>query len=500
MPEDPAGEPPATSEASDPVETVGSVIIEPRTRSAGQGLIWLIPIAALVVSIWIAIDAWSDRGPRIVIEFAEVHGLEAGDAVRCRGVEIGRVEAIEWSALGAGTEAARSIRVGVTIRADASDLIRAGSRFWIARPEFGYGGVRGLETVVGPRYLALSPGTGDLDRGPFTGLEATPIEWVDHSDDLEIVIESNERRGMRRGGMVTYRGLPAGRIIEVELASDASRVEARVVIDRRHATLVRKATRFYSTSGVSFEFGLDGLRADIDSVESLVSGGIAFATPPNAGDRASSGSRFTLAIRAEDAWLEWQPRIALGGHAFDAPSSVRATLRWTGGIFGASRSRSGWITRLDDEFVAIPTALVNPPKDAKDVVVECAGTSMSLVSFIDQEAGRVDSIQIVPVESLPGSVVERLRSGVNLEIGPPPSGVVPLLVWTGSGEDPLPITTNGWSTEAKVNLLDGSLTLAEDVIGSPVTVAQSGRLVGIVVPAEQGMMVAAVSAPPKTTE
>ena len=112
----------------------------------------------------------------------------------------------------------------------------------------------------------------------------------------------------------------------------------------------------------------------------------------------------------------------------------------------------------------------------------------------------MDSIQIVPVESLPGSVVERLRRGANHEIGPPPSGVVPLLVWTGCAEDPLPITTNGWSTEAKGMSLDAGLTLAEDVIGSPVTVAQSGRLVGIVVPTEQGMMVAAVSARPTNTE
>ncbi|MCP4013289.1 MAG: MCE family protein, partial [Phycisphaeraceae bacterium] len=190
MTDPPAPETPAEPEAPDSDQRVRPVIIERRTRSAGRGFIWLIPVAALVVSVWIALDAWSDRGPRIVVEFAEVHGLEAGDVVRCRGVEIGRVDAIEWSALGAGTEATRSIRVVATIRADASDLIRSGARFWIARPEIDYGGIRGLETVVGPRYLALSRGTGDVERGPFVGLRAAPLEWVDRVDDLEIVVES----------------------------------------------------------------------------------------------------------------------------------------------------------------------------------------------------------------------------------------------------------------------------------------------------------------------
>ena len=91
MTEVPAPETLEKSESPDPVDTVRPAIVERRTRSAGQGFIWLIPIVALVVSIWIAVDAWSDRGPRIVVEFAEVHGLEAGDVVRCRGVEIGRI-------------------------------------------------------------------------------------------------------------------------------------------------------------------------------------------------------------------------------------------------------------------------------------------------------------------------------------------------------------------------------------------------------------------------
>jgi hypothetical protein len=115
-------------------------------------------------------------------------------------------------------------------------------------------------------------------------------------------------------------------------------------------------------------------------------------------------------------------------------------------------------------------------------------------SLDEYEIARVDLVRLLPITSLPESVVDRLRGGPIVEIGPPPSETVPLLVWTGSPEDPLPISTDAWSIESRGMLFDPGLPLSEDVIGSPVTVAQSGRLIGIVVSAEHGMTLAAVSA------
>lgn len=472
---------PVGSEASESDARVPPVILERRRNPPGQSFIWLIPVAALLVSIWIAIDAWSDRGPRFMVEFREIHGLEAGDPIRCRGVEVGRVERVDWSSLDTDLDEARSILVTGRLSAAASDLLRIGSRFWIARPEFGYGGVQGLDTVVGPRYLAMSPGRGRMDRGPFPGLPVAPIDWADRDDDLEIVIESPERRGMRRGGSVTYRGLPAGRIMNLELASDASHVEARVVIDRRHATLIREGTRFYSTSGVSFEFGLDGLRADVDSVETLVAGGIAFATPPDAGGPAVTGSRFELASRAEDAWLEWRPRIAVGVPALEGPTAERASLRWKSGVFSRSRSRRGWITRIDDEFVAVPTVLLRPPPDAKDAALEFAGTSIPVDGLAGEPADVSDEVRILRVESLPG--LSPASSGPKAEldaVGLPESAT--LLVHLGGDLGPTPVSAGRWRSRNGMILIDEAMGFADEGIGAPITDARTGALLGVLIP------------------
>ncbi|HCE5668792.1 hypothetical protein, partial [Pseudomonas aeruginosa] len=50
-----------------------------------------------------------------------------------------------------------------------------------------------------------------------------------------------------------------------------------------------------------------------ESMEALMEGGIAFATPNNAqmGEPAKPGQTFALFDSANDEWLEWTPKIPL---------------------------------------------------------------------------------------------------------------------------------------------------------------------------------------------
>ena len=130
-------------------------------------------------------------------------------------------------------------------------------------------------------------------------------------DGLQVVLHASDRAGMREGGAVTYRGVQIGRILDVGLAPRASRVEATVLIDGRYAPIVRTNSRFFSTSGIGFELGFDGLRADVESLESMVAGGVGVATPNRLGDPAEPGARYPLRDRADPGWLEWDPEIDL---------------------------------------------------------------------------------------------------------------------------------------------------------------------------------------------
>jgi paraquat-inducible protein B len=482
----------STSEPRD-ASGVPEVIVQPQSRRGR--FIWLVPVLAVAVTVWVSVDAWFGRGPQIEIEFLDAHGLEAGDPVRCHGVEVGRVEEVvfDWN------DGLGRVRVIAELKVDAGELLRAGTRFWIQRPELDFGGIRGLDTVVGPRYLALVPGAGELDGGPFLGLNRAPVLTEASFGDLEIIIASSERAGMRRGGLVSYRGMAAGRILEVELASDSTRVESTVLIKERYAPLVRSGTRFFSTSGVAFEFGFEGFRTDVDSLESIISGGIGFATPPDAGAAAVTGTRFDLAMKVDPDWLEWSPAIALGDLAGGSPASVRSTLRWKSGLLRLSRSRKGWITLMPNGVPVLPTALVTAPADAIDPTLEFGGISRGVESITTEATSWSSEIRVLQLDDLPSNLgfetgelaVSTLESRLDARST--------ILIHSGADLGPIPVPSGLWWHGNGGIVIDPGVGFADDMVGSPVTDAGTGFLVGLLV-LDAGEARVVLIDPPRETE
>ena len=463
----------ATDSKEDPI--VPAAIVE--TSSRRSLFIWIVPLLAITVTAWVSLDAWFARGPQIEIEFLEAHGLEAGDSVRCRGVEVGRVEEVflDW-ANGRGR-----VKIKASFEKNANSLLRMGTRFWIQHPEFDFGGIRGLDTVVGPRYLAVLPGTGAIDDGPFIGLNRMPVVADVLSGDLEIIVESSERAGMRRGGVVSYRGMPAGRILDVELASDSTRVRSTVLIEERYAPLVRSGTRFFSISGVAFEFGLDGFRTDVDSLESIIAGGIGFATPPDAGAAAVTGARFELASKLDQDWLEWSPAIASGDLSSESPPKVRAILRWKSGLLRRARSRRGWITLLPDGTHVVPTMLVTPPEEALGPTLEFNGISLPVGSITTSAAPWSSALRVISGEKVPASWTWGSGERTVQVLESPLDPASTMLVHAGADLGPIPVPAGLWRRVKSGIVIDRGLGFADDMVGSPVTDAGTGFLVGLLV-------------------
>ena len=64
-------------------------------KSRGLSLVWLIPLLALLIGIWLAYKTLSAEGPIITIHFKEAPGLEAGKSkIKFKDVEVGVVETV----------------------------------------------------------------------------------------------------------------------------------------------------------------------------------------------------------------------------------------------------------------------------------------------------------------------------------------------------------------------------------------------------------------------
>jgi paraquat-inducible protein B len=111
-----------------------------------------------------------------------------------------------------------------------------------------------------------------------------------------------------RGSVVLFRGLPVGEVLETRLGKAGDRVLVKIHVDAPYRHLVRDNSRFWIAGGLGLDFSLFGsstLKAT--SLESLVRGAVAFATPDSPGKAVREGHRFALADKPSDAWLKWQP-------------------------------------------------------------------------------------------------------------------------------------------------------------------------------------------------
>ncbi len=427
---------------------------------------WILPVLAVVAAGWLVVDAWRQRGVVVTVLLEEGHGIKPGDAVRYRGVTVGEVRAVEL------TERS-GLRITAGLSSGADTLARAGSRFWVVRPQLGLSRIAGIETIVGPRYLAVLPGRGARQRH-FVGIEDPPVVETIEPGDLEIIVTASEQRGLRRGAAVTYRQVRVGTVLSVGLTSDGGAVEARVHIDRAFVQLIRRATRFWDVGGVEATVGLTGLTVRADTIETVLTGGVALATPPDAGEVVRTGHRFVLASEPRDEWLDWQPLVAIGSDMLPAgaplPHPLRATIGWKQGLLiSRHRSRHGWVLQTDAGLLG-PTDLLVPDVEAdqQSAALEVAGTVVSLADGPLLDEGGVAALD-VRLEG-PAWPADRRRRGTApedcLAVGDSAAPPLPLAAARlTAGED-------GWA-------VDPAVSLDESWHGAAVVGRADGYLVGL---------------------
>ncbi len=363
---------------------------------------WVLPLSALALVLWLASRVWAERGPRITVHAPDGHGLRAGDLVRYRGIAVGEVASARLS----GDLA--EVVLDVRLERSSAGLARAGSRFWIVRPSLGLEGAQGLETILGSRYLAVLPGPPEAaPQREFVALAEPPLPGVEEEGGLEIVLEARQRSALSRGAPLLYRGMQIGAVTSVGLAGDATAVEVRARVRPAYAELVRTDSRFWELGGAEFSLGLSGLDVELGSLRSLLSGGIALATPTHPGARVSAGHRFPLAKDAEEDWLDWRPALPLGSALLPPgtllPELVRVRLVWKSGRFlSRERSRSGWALPVEEGLLG-PTDLLVPPEGAEEgsVALELRGERVPLRGEPDGGTGnlswrRVDLPEVAP--------------------------------------------------------------------------------------------------------
>ena len=235
--------------------------------------IWLIPITAVLIGIWMIYFHVSSLGPVIVINFKTAEGIEAGKTkIRIRNVEVGIVESVELNGKFEG--------VVVTARIHKHDqhLLKEDTQFWVVRPRIGRGGVSGMGTLFSGAYIELSPGTSEEEHHAFIGLASEPVT-PSGTPGRHVTLESSGEQALRIGDPILFHGIDVGRIEHVHFNTEERKVYYNAFIQNPYDGLITTNTKFWQVSGIEIDTSADGIRFQSGTLETLISGGVTFDVP-----------------------------------------------------------------------------------------------------------------------------------------------------------------------------------------------------------------------------
>jgi paraquat-inducible protein B len=217
-------------------------------------------------------------------------------------VQIGEVIGIELS------EDRRRAVVKARLHKSAAPIATEGAVFWIVRPQIGLSQVTGLNTVLSGPEIQVRPGNGEERLSEFNGLDHAPV-GID-VPGLRLVLRAERPKGIRVETPVNYRGVQVGVVEKIELAPNSASADIHIVVRSRFAHLVRQGSAFWNTSGISATGGiLKGIELEIESLRTLYTGAIEFATPSEKSPRVKAGTVFFLHDKPKDEWLNWSPKF-----------------------------------------------------------------------------------------------------------------------------------------------------------------------------------------------
>ena len=274
-------------------------------RSRGLPLVWLLPLIAALIAVWLLYRDFTEGDIKATILFHSGDGLVKGKTVvKYSGVDIGVVQDFRLVPNAPELEGADGVMAEVAFNRSAEFLLVEGTEFWVVKPELSITGVRGLETLVSGNYIAVEPGSGARKR-QFIALEDPPAHV--RGEGLRVVVKSPRLGSLNRGSPVYYRQLRIGQVENYRLGKDDNQVEIDLFIRSEYAHLVHRGSRFWNASGLSVEGGISGVTVNLESLAALVAGGISFYTPETQRQSplAVNGSEFKLykSFSAADAGI-----------------------------------------------------------------------------------------------------------------------------------------------------------------------------------------------------
>ena len=221
----------------------------------------------------------AETGIPITIRFSSAEGLKEGHTkVVFEGVQAGYLKHIHFQ------PDLSFVIAEVIMDPRAEPHLLSDTEFWLSETKLSLTGVSGLEDLIGGKHIQVVVGGKGKPQREFVALEEPPVLSA-REPGLHIKLIADELGSIGRETPVYYKKIEVGVVENYELNKKTGKIEAQVFIEKEFQHFVMKTSRFWNASGIDVSGGLSGLKIRMESLEPILSSGIAFYTPedePNA--------------------------------------------------------------------------------------------------------------------------------------------------------------------------------------------------------------------------
>ncbi len=255
--------------------------IKPKPRFS---LIWLIPLLAALIAGWLVFKYYSERGSIITITFNNAAGIEAKKTpIRYKDVQVGKVKKINLS------NDLKKVTVTAEIFPEMASHLGEETRFWIEKPRVTLKGISGLDTLLSGVHISLDPGkvegVDNIIQEHYDGLASPPI-FTSGEEGTLLTLNTQNLGSLSAGSPVYYHKINVGEVISFKLneaasASSKQTVDVSIYIRAPYDKNIKTNTRFWNASGIDVNLTSSGVSVQMESLTSLLIGGVAFETPAN---------------------------------------------------------------------------------------------------------------------------------------------------------------------------------------------------------------------------
>ncbi len=265
--------------------------VQAKVRQISQwSPIWIVPVVAVLIGAWMLFHTYKNQGPSLTLLSSNAEGIVAGKTqIKSRSVDVGKVISVELS------QDLKQVVIRARMNPGTENLLNDESQLWVVKPTVGRGGVSGLNTLLSGAYIELQPGKGESNKFFFELRETPPIAPPDAAG-VRVYLTSGDASALAVGDPVLYRGFDVGTVEQSEFDTTLRSMRYQLFIRAPYDALVTENVRFWKASGMALDMSAEGVRIEMSSITTLLSGGVTFDVLDGwpMGARAQNNTKFQL--------------------------------------------------------------------------------------------------------------------------------------------------------------------------------------------------------------